>query len=101
MILSKNRDYVRRPQGMHFLYSRLCRKYPHIVEAIDRRHITYNENLKQVFELEKEGTAFVFAPSETIHVGTYSMDEKAEYALYDLGIRDFQSRREELRQFLK
>ena len=85
---------------MHFLYSRLCRKYPHIVEAINRRHITYNENLKRIFELEKEGTAFVFAPSETIQVGTYSMDEKAEYALYDLGIRDFQSRREELREFL-
>lgn len=50
--------------------------------------------------MEKEGTAFVFAPSETIQVGTYSMDEKAEYALYDLGIRDFQSRREELREFL-
>ena len=101
VILSKNRDYVRKPQEMHFLYSRLCRKYPRIVETIDRRHITYNENLKRIFELEKEGTAFVFAPSETIQVGTYSMDEKAEYALYDLGIRDFQSRREELRQFLK
>ena len=99
VILSKNRDYVRKPQGMHFLYSRLCRKYPHIVETIDRRHITYNENLKRIFELEKEGTAFVFAPSETIHVGTYSMDEKAEYGLYNLGIRDFQRRREELREF--
>ena len=100
VILSKNRDYVRKPQGMHFLYSRLCRKYPRIVEAIDRRHITYNENLKLVFELEKKGVAFVFAPSEAIQVGTYSMDEKAERALYDLGIKDFQSRQKELKQFL-
>ncbi len=100
VLLSKNRDYVRKPQEMRFLYSRLCRKYPRIVEAIDRRHITYNENLKQVFSMEKQGIAFVFAPSETIHVGTYSMDEKAELALYNLGIKDFRSRREGLKWFL-
>lgn len=29
------------------------------------------------------------------------MDEKAELALYDLGIRDFKSRREELERFLQ
>ena len=100
VILSKNRDYVRSPQGMRFLYSRLCRKYPKIVEAIDHRHIAYNKNLQQVFDLEKKGIAFVFAPSETIHVGTYSMDEKAEMALYELGIKDFCSRQEELKTFL-
>ncbi len=100
VILSKNRDYVRTPQGMRFLYSRLCRRYPRIVEAIDHRHLTYNEIIRQVFELEKEGTAFVFAPSEAIHTGTYSMDEKAELALYELGIKDFQARREELTRFL-
>ena len=100
VILSKNRDYVRTPQGMRFLYSRLCRKYPKIIEAIDHRHTAYNENLKQVFDLEKKGTAFVFAPSEKIHVGTYSMDEKAEIALYELGIKDFRSRQEELKTFL-
>ena len=32
VILSKTRDYVRKPQGMHFLYSRICRRYPRIVE---------------------------------------------------------------------
>ena len=101
VILSKTRDYVRKPQGMHFLYSRICRRYPRIVEAIEQRHITYNENLRQVFALEKKGVAFVFAPSQAIHVGTYSMDEKAELALYDLGIRDFKSRREELERFLQ
>lgn len=100
VILSKNRGYVREPQKMHFLYSRLCRKYPRIVEAIEHRHIVYNENLKQVFALEKKGVAFIFAPSETIQVGTYSMDEKAELRLYDLGIKDFKNRQKELKQFL-
>lgn len=100
VILSKQRDYVRKPQGMRFLYSRLCRKYPKIIEDIDRRHITYQKNLQEVFDLEKEGKAFVFAPSEPLKVGTYSMDEDTERKLYDLGMKDFAERQEELRRFL-
>lgn len=101
VLLTKNRDYVRRPQGMRGLYRRVCRRYPRIVEAIDRRHEVYNDNLRDVFSLEREGTAFVFAASEPIHVGTYSMKEEAERALYDLGLRDFAARKAELLEFLE
>ena len=100
LILSKQRDYVRKPQGMRFLYSTLCRKYPKIIEDIDRRHITYRENLQEVFDLEKEGKAFVFAPSEHVKVGTYSMDEKTERILYDLGVKDFSDQEEALKRFI-
>lgn len=100
VILSKNRDYVRKPQGMRRLYRRACRSYPNIVDAIDRRHVVYNGNLKDVFSLEREGTAFVFAASEPIHVGTYSMREDAERELYDLGLRDFSARKADLLEFL-
>ena len=99
VILSKQRDYVRKPQGMRFLYSTLCRKYPKIIEDIDRRHITYRENLQEVFDLEKKGKAFVFAPSEHVKVGTYSMDEKTERILYDLGVKDFSDQEEALKRF--
>ena len=43
---------------MRFRYSRLCRRYPKTIEAIDRWHITYQENLRDVFSLEKEGTVY-------------------------------------------
>lgn len=100
VILSKNRDYVRQPQKMRLLYRTVCRRYPRIVEAIDRRHVVYNENLRDVFALERQGTAFVFAASKPLRVGTYSMDEQAERALYDLGLQDFQAQRDKLQTFL-
>ena len=100
VILSKNRDYVRKPQGMRRLYRRACRSYPNIVDAIDRRHVVYNENWKDVFSLERDGTAFVFAASEPIRVGTYSMKEDAERNLYDLGLRDFAAWKNDLLEFL-
>ena len=101
VILSKQRDYIRKPQGMRFLYSSLCRKYPKIIEAIDQRHITYRKNLQEVFDLEKAGKAFVFAPSEPVKVGTYSMDEQTERKLYDLGLKDFADQQEALQQFMR
>ena len=100
VILSKNRDYVKKPQGMRPLYRWACRKYPKVVNAIEHRHIAYNENLKEVFALERDGTAFVMAPSEPLHVNTYSMKEEAERALYDLGLRDFAVQKEKLQSFL-
>lgn len=100
VILSKNRGFVLKPQRMRPLYRRACHAYPHIVEAIDRRHLLYNENLRQVYDLEKQGVAFVFAASEPLQVGTYSFREKDEQALYELGLRDFAARKKELQEFL-
>ncbi len=100
VILSKNRDYVRKPQGMRLLYRRIGRTYPNIVNAIDQRHILYNKNLKEVFSLEQEGVAFVFAASKPIRVGTYSMKEQAERELYDLGLQDFSAQRDKLQKFM-
>lgn len=101
VILSKNREYLRKPQKLRFLYSRMCRQYPKVVEAIDHRHETYNQNLQHVFALEKEGKAFVFAPSSTIHMSTYSMKEKSAQELYAMGIHDFESARQNIKMFLE
>lgn len=100
VILSKNRGYVRKPQGMRPLYRRACRRYPNIVDAIAQRHIRYNENLQDVLALEQAGDVFLFAPSEPLQVGTYSIREDAERELYDLGLRDFAARKEALLEFL-
>ncbi len=101
VILSKPRDFVRKPQGFRPFYTWSCRKYPNIVKAIDQRHLTYNQNLKDVFAMEKAGKAFVFAPGKAIHVSTYSMDEKTEYELYDLGMSDYTAQKEQLCAFIR
>ena len=100
VILSKMRDYVRKPQGMRFLYTMRCRQYPQIISLIDHRHIAYNQNLQEVFALEREGKAFVFAPSRPIHVGTYSMNEQSERDLYALGMEDFNQQKDALAAFM-
>lgn len=100
VILSKMRDYVRKPQGMRLFYTMRCHRYPKIISLIDHRHTAYNQNLQEVFALEREGKAFVFAPSHPIHAGTYSMNEQAERDLYALGMEDFNKQKDALAAFM-
>ena len=100
VILSKNRDYVKKPQGMRPLYRLACRRYPRIVEALNRRHTVYNQNFQEVFALEQAGTAFALPPSGPLHWGTTSLKEEAGRAQKDLGRRDFTAQKENLQNFL-
>lgn len=101
LLLSRPRGYIKTPQNMRWLYSRLGRRYPNIVSVIDQRHVAYNENLKKVYELEQEGKAFIFAPSRAVKAGTYSMKEDTERELYALGFHDFEEQYEKLKKFMK
>ena len=100
VILSKNRDFVKPPQSMRPVYTAMLQKYPAMIRALNRRHIMYNQSMQYMFSLEKEGKAFVFAPSEKMPGGTYDIDVRHNQFMYDLGIRDFNERQEELAAFL-
>ncbi|MBQ7371386.1 MAG: hypothetical protein IJW67_05825, partial [Blautia sp.] len=66
-----------------------------IVEALDNRHVMYMKEKERLYQLEEEGTVFVFAPSQKLRMSTYNMKEEDNQALYDLGLRDYEERRGE------
>ena len=100
IILSKQKDFIKGPEKMRFAYSRLCRKYPKVIEALDNRHIMYRACQEKAFELEKQGKAFIFAPSTQLKLGTYTMVREIEQQLYDLGMKDFREQEQEFKDFL-
>lgn len=100
VILSKPRDFQKKPEHMRAFYSLDLVKYPRIAEAINYRHITYMQHFRRIFQLEKEGRAFVFAPSMPLEMGTYAMDAEENRKLYDLGLSDYQNAKSHLQQFL-
>ena len=100
VILSKNRDFVKNPEKHRKIYSAALRRYPKVIELLDHRHEMYRERQERVLELEKEGKAFVFAPSRHLSMGTYTMDGNVNQRLYDLALRDYEKRKEELKAFL-
>ena len=100
VILSRARDFVKEPEKQKGAYTLLCRHYPNTIRALDERHLTYRAGQSLAYSLEKEGKAFIFAPSLHLEMGTYKMDEVANQALYDLGGFDYEEKKEELRAFL-
>ena len=101
VLLSKPRSFVMQPQNHHFAYSRACRRYPRVVQALERRHIMYRQQQKLLFALEKEGRAFLFTPAADAQMSTYSMDPEANKRLYEQGLADYRARRGELLAFLE
>jgi len=99
-ILSKPADYSKSPEKMKLFYSIACRKYPKIVEMLNNRHITYMEHFRHVFDLQKEGKNFVFAPSKNLAMNTFAMDADANYKLYELGLEDYKNNRDAFLRFM-
>ena len=101
VILSKSRNYVRQKQGYRFLWAALCRKYPKIIEAIDNRPITYKACQDALFELERQGKAFIFSLETDLKISTYTMDIETNQKVYELGLQDFEDRKDALMEFIE
>lgn len=100
-ILSKSRDYIRKPDKFRQVYSLLCRKYPKVIEAIDKRYLNYGKQQKKMYELEKAGKLFIFSVESDIEIGTYTMKPELNEQIYQLGLADFEEKKEALMRFLE
>ena len=98
--MSKPVGYVKQPQKGSRFYEIALRKYPAIIEALKRRHLMYNSELERLYELEREGRVFLFMMSEDLSVSVYTKDSKPLLDVYDLGLKDYETKKEKLKKFL-
>ena len=101
VLLENPRTFIRPPQGQKAAYHMLLRKYPKIVEMIDNRHLRYRKTLEWVYEMEKAGRIFLFAPPEGTGVSTSTRDVPLLQKLYDRGVSDYEEQREALLAYLE
>lgn len=100
VILENPRSFIREPQSLKLAYHILLRKYPKMVEMIDNRHTRYRALLKWVYEMEKEGRIFVFAPPDNTGVTTNTNDAVLLKRLYEMGIADYDNLKDKLEAYL-
>ena len=100
VILTKEVGYVRKPATKIALLKVRYRKYPKLVEAMQKRHITYNETLEYLERLEESGKVFIIRPKKPSDVGRIEKDAKKLQALYEEGYNDAVACHEELIKFL-
>lgn len=62
VVLTRERGYAKRPERFPAFYRRYFRSHPAVAEALTTRWERYNETRERLFELERQGRAYVFAP---------------------------------------
>lgn len=101
VILSRERSYVKQQGGGEKLSSYIFSKYPPFSKALKNRSNMYNNQREELFELEKDGKAFVIAPEST--QGWKRTENNAEKirAMYDEGYRAGITNMEQIKNYLK
>ena len=61
------------------------RRYPNMVEAMDRRYLMYNHELDYVAQAEQEGRCLVIRPAEKIPIGHVCHDPQKMEHVYKMG----------------
>ena len=85
VILTRPKGYVKKPDNTFPLLKAKYKNYPGYVKACRDRHIMYNDELRLVKKLEKEGKVFVIRPSRSIKVGRAESDVEKIKRMYKLG----------------
>ncbi|MDO5727428.1 MAG: patatin family protein [Bowdeniella nasicola] len=91
VILTQERDYVKRPQRYLSAIRAAFRRYPAVAAALADRHRRYNACRARLFELEAAGAAYLFIP-ERMPISNGERNYRKLLATYYAGLG--QARRE-------
>jgi predicted patatin/cPLA2 family phospholipase len=56
-----------------------------MIEAMDKRHLMYNQELEYVRQAEREGRCLVIRPDEKLPIGHISHDPEEMRHVYEIG----------------
>ena len=102
VITTRERSYHKEEEKLlAVIAKRYRRQYPEFARALEQRAQCYNESRAHLFELEKQGRAFVIEPDSTAGFSRTEKDKDKIYALYRHG-RDVTERRmQDLRAWMQ
>ena len=85
VILTQPDGYVKEHNKLMPLMRIALRRYPNMIEAMDKRHIMYNKQLVYVYQAESTGRALVIRPEAPLPIGHISHDPEEMQRIYDIG----------------
>ena len=85
VILTQPEGYVKEHNKLMPVMRMGLRKYPQMIEAMDKRHLMYNQQLEYVRQAEREGRCMVIRPEAKLPIGHISHDPEQMQRVYDIG----------------
>lgn len=99
VVMTRTRNYRKNRGQVNWAVKRLFRKYPALAESIITRHARYNETRERIFEMEREGRAYVFAP-EYMSIGNGDRNLRHLLSAYRAGLDQARAEMPRIREFL-
>lgn len=100
VVLTKPRSFVRGAEKLQPMIEQRYRQYPNFCQAMRDRAEKYNQDRAELFQLEKEGKAMVFAPDSLHGVGRIEHNVEKLRMLWAEGYQHGMERMEDLRSFM-
>ena len=85
VILTQPEGYVKHRTKLMPLMRIGLRRYPEMIQAMDRRYLMYNLELEFVRQAEREGRCLVIRPDEKLPIGQISHDPEEMKRVYQIG----------------
>ena len=100
VILTQPRGYRKQRTRLMPLMRIGLRKYPNMVEAMDKRHVMYNRQLEYVAEAERQERCLVIRPDERLQIGHVCHDPELMEHIYQTGREMGERRIKEIKEYL-
>ena len=85
VILTQPEGYMKHRTKLMPLMRIGLRRYPEMIQAMDRRYLMYNRELEFVRQAEREGRCLVIRPDEKLPIGHISHDPEEMKRVYQIG----------------
>ena len=85
VILTQPEGYVKHRTKLMPLMRIGLRRYPEMIQAMDRRYLMYNHELEFVRQAEREGRCLVIRPDGKLPIGHISHDPEEMKRVYQIG----------------
>lgn len=101
VILTNPIGYRKSKEPMLAFIKILYRKYPKLIEALEKRHIVYNDTIEKIEKMQEEGCVLIIRPSVDLGITRYSTDDDILSHAYDQGMNDAAKLHDKIVKFIK
>lgn len=100
-VLTQPKGYQKEHNKIVPLIRMKYKNYPHLCEAMEKRHIMYNRELKYVEQQEKAGKLFVIRPEKSLDISRVEKNPRELQRVYNIGRKTGEKYLKEIQEFLK
>ena len=101
VVLTRERDYHKRPEHLMGLMRAVYRRYPRFLDVMARRTELYERSREELFAAERQGRVLVYCPDSTQGFSRTERDVVKIHALWQQGVDHARARADETTAYLR